>query len=93
MSEQVGAAFTKRKLDDEAIEELEDILVMSDLGYGVATKVTDRLREDKFDKQVTDLEVKIALADVISEILTAIHSAPPPLNSSLFGASGPMPPS
>jgi len=73
MSEQVGAAFTKRKLDDEAIEELEDILVMSDLGYGVATKVTDRLREDKFDKQVTDLEVKIALADVISEILTPLE--------------------
>ena len=73
MSEQVGAAFTKRKLDDEAIEELEDILVMSDLGYGVATKVTDRLREDKFDKQVTDLEVKIALADVISDILTPLE--------------------
>jgi fused signal recognition particle receptor len=73
MSDQVGAAFTKRKLDDEAIEELEDILVMSDLGYGVASKVTDRLREDKFDKQVTDLEIKIALADVISDILTPLE--------------------
>ncbi len=73
MSDQVGAAFTQRKLDDAAIEELEDILVMSDLGYGVATKVTDRLREDKFDKQVTDLEVKIALADVISDILVPLE--------------------
>jgi fused signal recognition particle receptor len=73
MSDQVGAAFTKRKLDEAAIEELEDILVMSDLGYGVASKVTDRLREDKFDKQVTDLEVKIALADVISDILTPLE--------------------
>ena len=73
MSDQVGAAFTKRKLDEEAIEDLEDILVMSDLGSGVATKVTDRLREDKFDKQVTDLEVKIALADVISDILTPLE--------------------
>jgi len=73
MTGQVDAAFTKRKLDEEAIEELEDILVMSDLGYGVASKVTDRLREDKFDKQVTDLEVKIALADVISDILTPLE--------------------
>lgn len=73
MSDQVGAAFTQRKLDDAAIEELEDILVMSDLGYGVASQVTDRLREDKFDKQVTDLEVKIALADVISNILTPLE--------------------
>ncbi len=73
MSEQMGAAFTKRTLDEEAIEELEDILVMSDLGYGVASKVTDRLRAEKFAKQVTDLEVKIALADVISEILTPLE--------------------
>jgi len=73
MSEQMGAAFTKRTLDEEAIEELEDILVMSDLGYGVASKVTDRLRAEKFAKQVTDLEVRIALADVISEILTPLE--------------------
>ncbi len=73
MTGQVDAAFTKRKLDEDAIEELEDILVMSDLGYGVASKVTDRLREDKFDKQITDLEVKIALADVISDILTPLE--------------------
>jgi len=73
MSGQVDAAFSKRKLDEDAIEELEDILVMSDLGYGVAAQVTDRLRQDKFDKQVTDLEVKIALADVISDILTPLE--------------------
>ena len=73
MTGQVDAAFSKRKLDEDAIEELEDILVMSDLGYGVASKVTDRLREDKFDKDVTDLEVKIALADVISDILTPLE--------------------
>jgi len=73
MTGQVDAAFTKRKLDEGAIEELEDILVMSDLGYGVASQVTNRLREDKFDKQVTDLEVKIALADVISDILTPLE--------------------
>jgi len=73
MSEQMGATFSKRTLDEAAIEELEDILVMSDLGYGVASQVTDRLREEKFAKQVTDLEVKIALADVISDILTPLE--------------------
>jgi fused signal recognition particle receptor len=73
MTGQVDAAFSKRKLDEQAIEELEDILVMSDLGYGVASKVTDRLRETKFNKDVTDLEVKIALADVISDILTPLE--------------------
>ena len=73
MTGQVDAAFSKRKLDEDAIEELEDILVMSDLGYGVASKVTGLLRETKFNKDVTDLEVKIALADVISDILTPLE--------------------
>ena len=73
MTDQVEATFSKRKLDEEAIEELEDILVMSDLGYGVASQVTDRLRETKFNKDVTDLEIKIALADVISDILTPLE--------------------
>ncbi len=73
MTEQVSAVFTKRKLDDEALEELEDILISADLGIGPASRVTALLAKDKFDKQVTDMEVKIALADVISEILTPLE--------------------
>jgi fused signal recognition particle receptor len=73
MTEQVSAVFTKRTLDDEALQDLEDILITSDFGVGPAAKVTSRLAKDKFDKQVTDMEVKIALADVISDILTPLE--------------------
>ncbi len=73
MSESMAASFTKRTLDDAAIEDLEDILIASDLGTGPAMKVTSRLADDKFDKQITDLEIKIALADVISDILTPLE--------------------
>ena len=73
MSEQVSAVFTKRKLDDDALQDLEDILITSDFGVGPAAKVAALLAEDKFDKQVTDMEIKIALADVISDILTPLE--------------------
>ena len=73
MTEQVSAAFTKRTLDDDALQDLEDILITSDFGVGPASKVTALLAKDKFDKQVTDMEIKIALADVISEILTPLE--------------------
>ena len=73
MTEQVSAVFTKRTLDDEALQDLEDILITSDFGVGPASRVTALLARDKFDKQVTDMEVKIALADVISEILTPLE--------------------
>lgn len=73
MSDSMAASFNKRTLNDEALEDLEDILIASDLGTGAAMKVTSRLAESKFDKQITDLEIKIALADVISEILTPLE--------------------
>ena len=73
MADNMASAFTKRKLDDEAIEELQDLLIASDLGVGPAMKVTDLLAKDRFDKQVTPMEIKIALADVISDILTPLE--------------------
>jgi len=47
--------FNKRTLDDEALEELEDLLIASDLGIGASTRVTAALAKDKFDKQITFL--------------------------------------
>jgi fused signal recognition particle receptor len=73
MSESMSAIFTKRTLDDQALEELEDLLISSDFGIGPASKVAALLAKDKFDKEVTDMEVKITLADVISEILTPLE--------------------
>jgi len=73
MSENMAALFTKRKLDDDAIQDLEDLLIGADLGVGPAMKVSSQLAKDRFDKEVTDTEIKIALADVISDILTPLE--------------------
>jgi len=73
MSENITAVFHKRKLDDEALEDLEDLLIQADFGIGTATKVTTLLAKDKFDKEVTDMEIKVALADVVAEILTPLE--------------------
>ena len=73
MSDNLTSAFNKRKLDAEALEELEDLLIASDLGVGPAMRTAELLAKDKFDKQVTGLEIKIALADVISETLSPLE--------------------
>ena len=73
MSENMAALFTKRKLDAEAIEDLEDLLIGADLGVGPATKVSEILSKDRFDKEVTDTEIKIALAGVISDVLAPLE--------------------
>lgn len=74
IAESVTAVFTKKKLDAETLEELEDALIAADLGANTAMRVTERLARDRFDKEVTDEEVKEALAETIAETLTPLEA-------------------
>lgn len=62
--------FTKRKLDKAALEELEELLIMADLGPSVAAKLVADFGKSRFGKDVSDQEVKETLAGQIAEILT-----------------------
>ncbi|GLK52749.1 signal recognition particle-docking protein FtsY [Maricaulis virginensis] len=73
LGDSVTAIFTKRKLDAAALEELEDALIAADLGAPAAARVTERLARDRFDREVTDEEVRAALADVVSETLMPLQ--------------------
>jgi fused signal recognition particle receptor len=68
----IGDLFTKRKLDQTALDDLEDLLIGADLGPNVAAKVTGRLAENRFDKEVSDDEVREALGQVVEEILAPV---------------------
>ena len=68
----ITAIFTKRKLDDEALEELEEQLIAADLGPAVAARVIKGFRSTRFGKEVTDQEVRETLGAEISEILAPV---------------------
>jgi fused signal recognition particle receptor len=68
----ITAVFRKRRLDDEALEELEDLLISADLGTEVARKVIAAFRRTRFGKEVTDEEIRQALAEEITEILAPV---------------------
>ena len=69
----ISGIFTKAKLDDDTLEELEDLLISADLGPAVAGRVTQSLAKDRYDKQVSPEEVRAALAGQIGEILEAVE--------------------
>ena len=69
ITENISAVFTKRKLDEAALEELEELLIMADLGVKASGKIIEQIRHKRLDKEVTDDEVKEFLAEEISEIL------------------------
>ena len=69
LADGITGVFTRKKLDEETLEELEDLLITSDLGAGVAARVTANLARDRFEKEITDEEIKAALADEIAAVL------------------------
>ncbi len=68
----ITGVFNKRKLDDAALEDLEDILITADLGTEVAARIIANFRRTRFGREVSDDEIKTALAEEIAEILKPV---------------------
>jgi len=72
IADAITTVFKKRRLDDAALEELEDILISADLGAAVASKIIGNFRRTRFGKEVTDEEIRTALAEEIAAILQPV---------------------
>jgi len=72
LADGIGAIFTKRRLDAEAIEELEELLITADMGVETAAALTAELARTRFDKEIEPAEVRAALADQIAAILEPV---------------------
>ncbi len=69
ISENLATVFVKKKLDQETLDELEELLIASDLGVHTSHHIITQLAKHKFDKEVTTDEIKADLAKIIAEIL------------------------
>ncbi len=69
LTEGVTGVFTKKKLDAAALEQLEELLIASDMGARAASRITERLAEGRFDKEISEDELRGALAKEIEAIL------------------------
>ncbi|RUM09848.1 signal recognition particle-docking protein FtsY [Rhizobium chutanense] len=69
---QIAALFTKRKLDDETLQDLEDLLIQADLGVETALRVTDTLASERYGKDVTGEDVSRIMASEIAKVLKPV---------------------
>jgi fused signal recognition particle receptor len=72
LGEGITGIFTRRRLDDETLTELEELLIQADMGMAIADEVTGRLRKTRFGQEVTPEEVRASLAEVIVELIEPI---------------------
>ncbi len=69
----ISDIFTKKKLDAETLEQLEDLLIVSDLGPAAASALVKKISKDRFEKEISEEEIKLALADEIEAILKPVE--------------------
>jgi fused signal recognition particle receptor len=69
---QITALFTKRKLDDETLQDLEDLLIQADLGVETALRITDTLASERYGKDVTGEDVSRIMAAEITKVLAPV---------------------
>ncbi|MDE2579656.1 MAG: signal recognition particle-docking protein FtsY [Hyphomicrobiales bacterium] len=68
----VSDIFTKRRLDDAALEDLEDILLRADLGVGATTRILEAVGRGRYDKEIAPEEIRRIMAEEIERTLAPV---------------------
>jgi len=72
LSQDIAGIFTKRKLDAETLEELEDLLIQADLGVDTAARITAALSKSRHNKEISPEEVRAVLAAEVERTLAPV---------------------
>ncbi len=72
LNDGINTIFLRRRLDDEALAELEELLIASDMGVGIAGEVTEALRSTRFNQECSPEEVRAALAEQVIRLIEPV---------------------
>ncbi len=61
LTENIAGVLTKRKLDEETLDELEEVLIRADLGMAMADHVREAISKGRYDKGLTAEDVRSVL--------------------------------
>src|SRR6185503_9549872 len=73
----VSDLVVKRKLDQEMLDEIEEVLIRADLGLDTAARIAAAVGEGRYDKSITSDEVKAVVAAEVEKVLAPVAK---PLN-------------
>lgn len=71
-TENISSIVTTSKLDDQTLDEVEDALIISDLGPDAAARIKNSLKEKRFGLEISEEELKQSVAEEIAEILRPV---------------------
>ncbi len=68
----IAAVFTRKRLDEASLQELEDVLIQADLGVAAAMRITQALSAQRYGQDVSDEEVRTVMAAEIEKVLAPV---------------------
>src|SRR4029079_6471367 len=69
LTSSLTALFTKKRLDAETVQELEDALIRADLGSKLAHTLAAEVAKDRYDEEISEAEVRTLLAVAVANVL------------------------
>ena len=72
LTENLTGLFTKAALDRETLDEIEDALIASDLGPATAARIRARLADGRFERGLSDYDVRLIMAEEIEKVLAPV---------------------
>lgn len=72
MGRAAAAPVTRRVLDDAMLEQLEELLITTDMGVDTALRVTANMAEGRLGKKLSVNEIKTLMSDEIARIMEPV---------------------
>jgi fused signal recognition particle receptor len=72
LTDGITGLVAKRKLDQATLDELEEVLIAADLGIETSAAITAALAKGRFDKTISDSEIRQTLADEVARVLEPV---------------------
>lgn len=72
LTESITGLVTKRKLDQDTLDELEEVLLAADLGIETSQRITTALAKGRFEKTISADEIRETLADEVARVLEPV---------------------
>jgi fused signal recognition particle receptor len=72
LTENLAGLVTKSKLDGQALDDIEEALILSDLGPATAAQIRDKLASERFEKGLDAEGVRLVVENEIASILSPV---------------------
>ena len=72
LGENIAGIVSKTRLDDAQLDELEDALILSDLGPRAAARIREKLAGERFERGADEASIRAAVAEEIAAILRPV---------------------